>query len=280
VALSADDALAPGALARACAVLDRHSEIGMVFGMAKIIGAEGITEEAADDLCATYQIVDGASFIERCCKEGNPVGSPSVIVRTAMQKQIGGYFAQMPHTCDMEMWMRFASFGPVGILQNVQAYYRWHGMNMSISHTAGALSDRRLRIATCRYVYDRWRGASIPGFREWIGQMITMQCREAIWLAGQAIENGDAAEYNACVAFVDEFAPSLRGSPSWRRLQIKKALGSRAARLGRTVLDFVRGPAPVISPHVAQFGWWPELGLPLRTLSPADRSPSAAHSYS
>src|SRR5690606_27596261 len=57
LALSADDALAPGALARACAVLDKHPEIGMVYGIAKIITAEGITEEAPDDLNASYQII-------------------------------------------------------------------------------------------------------------------------------------------------------------------------------------------------------------------------------
>ncbi|KCZ58328.1 glycosyltransferase family 2 protein [Hyphomonas chukchiensis] len=46
--ISADDALTPGALARAVEILDQHPEAGMLYGMAVMMGSEGPPPHAAD----------------------------------------------------------------------------------------------------------------------------------------------------------------------------------------------------------------------------------------
>jgi len=54
------------------------------------------------------------------------------MVRTNLQKKIGGYRPELPHSGDMEMWMRFAANASVGeILDADQAFYRQHTQNMS-----------------------------------------------------------------------------------------------------------------------------------------------------
>jgi hypothetical protein len=51
-------------------------------------------------------------------------------VRTADQKSAGGYRSNLPHTGDLEMWLRLASIGNVIELDADQALYRKHGSNM------------------------------------------------------------------------------------------------------------------------------------------------------
>ena len=75
-------------------------------------------------------------WLESLCNEGeNPITSPEAIVRTRLQKELGGYRQQLPHTADMEMWMRFALHSNVGRLESPQAYYRIHGQNMSEAYS-------------------------------------------------------------------------------------------------------------------------------------------------
>src|ERR1700677_4670597 len=104
--LSADDALTPGSLARSTHVLENYPEVGLAYGMARIVGDDNDTGQLEDCLAPTYQIISGSRFLYRSCECGNPAASPSVIVRTSLQHRLGGYCAHLPHTSDMEMWMR------------------------------------------------------------------------------------------------------------------------------------------------------------------------------
>jgi hypothetical protein len=59
-------------------------------------------------------IESGETFLERFCRTGrNPVSGPMAIVRTAIQKRAGYYNSALPHTDDVELWMRFSMFGSV-----------------------------------------------------------------------------------------------------------------------------------------------------------------------
>src|SRR5437762_480071 len=60
----------------------------------------------------------------------NIVSTPTAVVRTRLQHEIGGYRKDLPHTGDLEMWMRCAAHGSVGVLDVDQAFYRVHGNNM------------------------------------------------------------------------------------------------------------------------------------------------------
>ena len=55
-------------------------------------------------------------------------------MRTSVQKQVGGYDRRLPHTGDLEMWMRLAAHSDVGYIRGVdQAFYRMHDQNMTKS---------------------------------------------------------------------------------------------------------------------------------------------------
>jgi glycosyltransferase involved in cell wall biosynthesis len=65
----------------------------------------------------------------------NIVLAPAVIVRTELQKKLGGYRPELPHSGDMEMWLRLAAYSSVGALEAYQAVYRRHAANMSLAYT-------------------------------------------------------------------------------------------------------------------------------------------------
>lgn len=64
----------------------------------------------------------------------NIVLSPTVVVRTSLQKRLGGYLADLPYASGMEMWLRLAAHSDVGIIAADQAGYRAHAGNMSSEH--------------------------------------------------------------------------------------------------------------------------------------------------
>ena len=68
-----------------------------------------------------------------------------MIVRTAAQKAIGGYSASLPHSADLEMWMRFAAHGAVARIDAFQAIYRLHSSNMSKRYYDRELPDLQQR---------------------------------------------------------------------------------------------------------------------------------------
>jgi glycosyltransferase involved in cell wall biosynthesis len=132
VLMSADDRLAPGALARAAALLRHHPEVGLVYGE-----AVEFTDEppAVAGEARAWALWSGASWFERRARAGtNLIKSPEVVVRSSVQRQVGGYRAELPHSGDLDMWLRVASVSDVArVVGPAQAFYRVHAANM---HTA------------------------------------------------------------------------------------------------------------------------------------------------
>jgi hypothetical protein len=259
--ISADDGLAPGALARVTRLMNAHPDIGMAYGMATIITDEHCSGPATSP-DPEYRIVGCPQFVERCCR-GNPVPTATAVVRTRVQQSLGGYRADLPHAGDMEMWMRFALHGPIGVLRAVQGYYRWHGRNMSAGYYARRLGDQRERVLAFRALESRLRTA-VPEFDAWFGSMRDRLGNEALGLAALAFESGDADGVDECIAFAADVHSSLRRSSAWQKLQVKRFLGRRAWRLLGPVLRRLRGITP--RPEVPargrhrpgnSIGWWP-----------------------
>ncbi|HWA00955.1 MAG TPA: glycosyltransferase family A protein [Caulobacterales bacterium] len=260
--VSADDALTPGSLARAAAVLSAHPDVHLVYGMAVIIDDDDALPGIEDAAEATYQIISGRDFLKQSCEWGTPAASPCVLLRTSQQKALGGYCDKMIHTSDMEMWMRFATRGPVGIVRDPQGYYRWHGANMTLKHTSGAMRDARLRIFTCQYVYDTWNGADIPDFDLWLASLKQRLGREGLRRASAALEDGDTQAYGECRDFVREYAPELLNSPLAWRLSAQRAMGPAVSRAMRNAVQHLRkrnaGAGAQWFERNSTLGWWPE----------------------
>ena len=223
--LSADDLLAPGALRRAVTLLDAHPDTGMAYGMAIVISSSGVLPalRAGD---SNSQIVPGSRLIERICARGNGVPTPTALVRTALQKRIGGYRKDLPHSGDMEMWLRFAIGGSIGILGGVQAFYRVHGANMSAQYYQVAIRDRREQLLACQQARDLAQG-NIPGFADWVQAMSVRFGAECFWAGSHAFDRGETEMARTCLEQALYFDPTISKSRMWRRYQLKALIGPR-----------------------------------------------------
>ena len=98
VLISADDVMAPGALARAVAVMERDPEVGFVYGHAVSWDDSTPTPPRAHD--ADRHAVWPGTRVAADRLRPRPLGDhlAEVVVRTAVQQQIGGYRSELPHT--------------------------------------------------------------------------------------------------------------------------------------------------------------------------------------
>jgi glycosyltransferase involved in cell wall biosynthesis len=160
--LSADDFLLPGALARAASVLDTQADVGLVVGE-WVNYREGDPLPEPDDGAPNVVPLGSAWFVERLAA-GNFISTATAIVRTAVQKQLGPYRLDLPHSGDLEMWLRYALHSKAVWLSNRQAAYRRHDDNMSHGY------DERADIEQCATAflphYEAIRALEGGGLRE------------------------------------------------------------------------------------------------------------------
>src|ERR1700674_981559 len=88
--LSADDYLLPGALDCSAKLMDAHPEVGFTFGRAIALEGCGATRRIPDVAGTAGRILTGLQFIELSASH-NIVPTPTAVVRTTLQKRLGGY---------------------------------------------------------------------------------------------------------------------------------------------------------------------------------------------
>jgi hypothetical protein len=188
--------------------MDDHPEAGFTFGRAITTDKPDFRNHRAAGSCRST-VLGGADFWERSCAQAsNLVSTPTAVVRTRLQHEIGGYRAELPHTGDLEMWMRFAAHAPVGVLDADQAFYRVHGHNMHV---------------------DTLRAVALG----------------AVHAAGKLFERGDAASCERLLQEAVRVFPEVRGEREWSRLRWKRLLGRGVLKAVRRVRHALRKPAPV-----------------------------------
>jgi glycosyltransferase involved in cell wall biosynthesis len=220
--LSADDLLTTGALARAASLMDAHPEVGMTYG-------EPIRTETPDFASvlptAGYkaEVIPGPTFLEQTCREcTNLVEAATAVVRTSVQMAAGGYRKELPHACDMEMWLRCGSLAAVGRIHAPQGFYRRHGRNMSDGYAARR--DYEQVRAAFGYFFAEF-GYRVPGRDELEALVRRGLATRAFFLANDAF---DAADPALCTRLLGEAValwPGVRGHRGWQRLRVKRALG-------------------------------------------------------
>lgn len=231
--LSADDYLLPGALDRAATLLDAHSEVGFVFGRVVELNADGTrteTEPVAGKAGRSSALVlTGIQFIEltgsHCI-----VSSPAAVVRTALQKRVGGYRIELPHAGDMEMWLRLAANASVGILEALQAVYRRHAVNMSHAYyRQNRLPDLQQRKA----VFDCFMescGHLLSNADHIRSRMLRLLSYDAVGCASAAFNDGEMELSDQLAEFAICLLPDVKKSLPWAKLSCKRQLGPRGWR--------------------------------------------------
>lgn len=145
--LSADDLLPPGALSRAAALLSAHPSVGLVYGYARSFSDEPPVPNPA---VRNWTIWRGYEWMRRSAHRGqNFISSPEVVMRTSALRQVGLYDPRLPHSGDLDMWLRTAIDWDIGRVNGPdQALYRVHDSNMHLTTFAGTVLDLRARRQT------------------------------------------------------------------------------------------------------------------------------------
>lgn len=227
--LSADDYLLPGALSRSAQLMLKQPSVGFVFGNAIISRPDGTTQSF--DPIATNGIKDvmvysGSEFI-RLSGATNIVPTPTAVVRTELQKHVGGYLKELPHAGDMEMWLRLASHADVGFINEDQAVYRRHDANMSLNYCMDdILPDLRQRRKAIEMLFQQ--AASNVRKDDALRHFLFGELgKEAIGQASAAFNRRDIAAADAIQRFALEVYPEGRNSAPWVKLALKQLVGPR-----------------------------------------------------
>ncbi len=227
VLVSADDRLTPGALRRAVDLLDANPGAGFVYGH-PLHFQHGRPLPAARTKVTGWSVWPGHRWLERRFRDAHSViTAPEVVVRTSLQKKVGGYDPRLPHSGDMEMWMRLAAHADVGYIRGVdQAYYRVHSQNMQKSFSPLAdLSQRRLAYET---VLERC-GDLLPDAARLSDTVRRNLGREALWAASRAYDRGRTGQtpVDELVAFAFDCWPRAGSLPVYKGLQLRRRIGPR-----------------------------------------------------
>ena len=232
--LSADDYLLPGALERAVAVLDANPEVGFVFGRAIEMTADGEQSRTESFFprvrnAPDVAVISGAEFIHLSGAQ-NLVPTPTVVVRTALQKKVGGYRPELPHSGDMELWFRLAANGAVGVLEANQAIYRLHLNNMSREYNRQSrLPDLCQRKAAID-LFMATAGDKMPDAENMRRRFLKALARDAVGYASAAFNEGDLALSDDLARHSRALWPDIMHSFGWFKLQGKKMLGQKLWR--------------------------------------------------
>jgi hypothetical protein len=257
VLISADDLLVPGALQRATAIMEAEPSVGMVYGHAPYwhVGTERPQLKGRWKATQRWR---GADWVRLRCRSGhNCISSPEVVVRTVVQRAVGGYDPRCTHCSDLNMWLRIAAVSDVARVRGIaQAIYRVDPNGM-LRSAHSALGDLRERRATFDSFFETGaeRLADADALRAMAGRTLA---RQALWRASRAYDRGlvsgpDALPVDELVAFAFEVCPDARRLREWRGLQVRRRIGA-----GRSMLfvPFVAtGAAHRLRGHVSQLRW-------------------------
>lgn len=229
VLLSADDLLTPGSLKRSLALLDHDSTIGFVYGRPRhFTGAIPPPRLGKPQ----WTVWPGIEWLEiRYRKAVNCISQPEAIIRMSALRRAGPYYAEhLPHTADLELWLRLAAVAPVGHIAGVdQGYYRVHPNSMQRTINAGTLNDLKGRRAAFFGALSAIQNGA--AFRDRLEAMVREQ------LAAHALDSccraydrqrTDRIPVDELVAFAAETFPGFAELWEWKGLERRRRRGLRS----------------------------------------------------
>jgi hypothetical protein len=221
VLLSADDLLAPDALTRAVALMERHPRVGMVYGWAQSFEGHAPQE---DGRVRGWSVWAGREWIRLAARRGRCfLSSPEAVMRREALDQTDGYDPRLPHSGDFDMWLRTAARWDIGRVNGpAQAFYRVHDANMHLTEYAGWLTDIEERHRTFDILFDE----RIEPDR---GELSELRPLAARTLAREASRRGHHALRDTPGSAGIEAAVALRGLATRLDPTVGSGVGSRTA---------------------------------------------------
>lgn len=257
VLLSADDLLTPGALKRATTVMQRSPTVGMVYGHAPY-WHDGAPPPKPSGRWRDTTIYRGSDWIRRRCRTAqNCISSPEVVVRTSVQRAVGGYDPVCHHASDLNMWLRIAAEADIAYIRGVpQAIYRIHADSMLRSANS-PMVDLQERRRAWESFFDTCADSLQDGGK--LRQMATAaMARQALWQASRAIDRNllsgrDALPFDQLVSFALDVHPEARRLREWHGLRLRRRLGAGRSRFFPFFL--ATGAAHRLRGHVNRVRW-------------------------
>lgn len=250
--LSADDLLAPGALSRATDLMSANPRVGMVYGRPLEFSDENQLPRAAGSRWQSWTVWAGHEWIYWACWRGRCfILSPEVVMRTEVLQHVGFYNALLPHSGDLEYWLRTAAHWDVGRINGpIQAFYRVHGANMHLISFATMVVDLRHRLEAFRVLLTSEVLRGLPQADRLLDRARRALRREALILAARTLDSGGSAtDASALRDFALRVWPGqpasfrIRGV-RWRLVRAGEGkpplLWQRTVEMFRTQLDRVR----------------------------------------
>ena len=214
VLLSADDLLAPGALGRATALMEANPSVGLTYGNPQLFSETPVEHRPR---FTSWSVWGGDRWIEAQFKRSlSIIYSAEAVVRTSVHHAAGYYRPELPHSGDLEMWLRIASISDVGRVNGAdQAYRRDHAASMMRTHFASAVEDLRRRDDA----YESFlatAGADLPSIDRLRATVRRGMSRETIEWALSNRDAADPAQIAAAVSFAEELNPEYSSLRVWR----------------------------------------------------------------
>lgn len=250
VLLSADDRLAPGALARAALLLHDHPSVGFVYG--RPVYFSGRAPRLRSGPGRQY-VWPGQVWLRDRCRDGyNVISSPEVVVRTSLLHRVGGFREGLPHAGDLDLWLRLAAHANVGYLRGTdQALYRRHVQSMSRATFNTHLVDLEQRRAAFLAVLDD-EAVPVRDRAALRRDVCRALARQALRRACRAYDRSRTTEVpvDDLVRFAQDTWEDLRALPEWRGLVVRRRIGAR-------VMPYLQ-PIVLTAPahRVRSWLWW------------------------
>jgi hypothetical protein len=180
-----------------------------------------------------------AWIMERCRSGFNPIFTPEAMIRTEVLRKVGGANPELPHTSDLNLWLRIASETDVAYLTgHLQALFRQHPSNHSAAYRRKALMEMQQLWAAFEQFF--LTVASHPKRAEWemlvrksLAKEIRYRAAREFSLAGGGSASSD---YKPLLVFADTLDPAI-SSRAGREFAwaIRVRMGPRAANLMPTL---------------------------------------------
>jgi hypothetical protein len=254
VLLSADDLLTPGALQRATDLMAAHPSVGIVYGYPIPLYNESFPR--ARTHVSSWTIWNGGDWVKLMCRAGkNFINSPEVVMRATVQREIGNYRANLPHSGDMEMWLRAAAVCDIGRVNGAdQAYYRVHASSMQRTVHSGFLCDLQGRRDAFQSAFDDVAG-QLPDAEQLLELAKRSVAMSAVRHAFLAYDGGRAnlEPVEKYCELARSLFPEIVQTRQWRAMEQRRQYQQDAIM---TMLYRGRAKVRDVTDYLAWRRWW------------------------
>jgi glycosyltransferase involved in cell wall biosynthesis len=189
--LDADDRWRPEKLAKQVALLDRRSDLALVYCWASLIDPAGIKCGVIGQDFPIEQAEHCVAFEGLLL--GRSIPTLTTIVRAACLATTGLFDEQICYIEDWDLWLRFALHYPIGFVPEVLADYQMHNAFLPKSMLRCRVPETRPQVAQ-KAIEQAWRiGRPLAPQVEWQALTHAWWRSSLILYAMQQIDNAQAS---------------------------------------------------------------------------------------